>query len=50
MLKVRKDKAKKIGIEYLVIQAKEATSGPIAKKHGFEKICTLKIFVFNPSN
>ena len=49
MLKVRKDKAKELGIEDLVIQAKEETSAPIAKKHGFEKVCTLDFYMYHPN-
>jgi GNAT superfamily N-acetyltransferase len=40
MLKKRKEKAKEYGAEYLIIQANEKTSAPIAQKHGFEKILT----------
>ena len=45
MLKVRKEKAKEWGMDYLIIQANEKTSAPIAKKHGFEKVCTLGTYV-----
>ncbi|OLS24001.1 MAG: hypothetical protein HeimC3_22260 [Candidatus Heimdallarchaeota archaeon LC_3] len=48
MVKIRKDKAKKFGVEYLIIQAKEATSAPIAMKFGFEKICTLNFYLHKP--
>ncbi|MFW9929620.1 MAG: GNAT family N-acetyltransferase [Candidatus Thorarchaeota archaeon] len=45
MLKVRKDKARELNMDYLVIQAKEQTSAPIAKKHGFETVCTLDYYI-----
>lgn len=47
MLKLRKAKAKELGMEYLITQAKETTSAPIAIKHGFEKVCTLDYYVYN---
>ena len=50
MLKIRMDKAKEFGMEELVIQAKEKTSAPIAKKHGFEKVSTLNFYMYNPNN
>lgn len=48
MLKVQKEKAKELGIEFLIIQANENTSAPIARKYGFEKVCTLDWFVYKP--
>ncbi len=45
LLKIRKEKAKALGLEYLVIQAREDTSAPIALKHGFQKVCTLDFYV-----
>lgn len=46
MLKLRYDKAKENGIKYLIIQAYEATSAPIAAKFGFKKVCELPIYVW----
>ena len=46
MLKIRYDKAKKEGLEYLIIQGKAETSAPIAQKNGFEKICNLDVYVW----
>ena len=44
MLEVRKAKALQLGCTHLMIQAKEETSAPIAKKHGFEHHCTAAIY------
>ena len=46
MVKLRHEKAKKDGIENLIIQAKEETSAPIASKYGFEKVCELPFYVW----
>ena len=46
MLKKRYEQAKGDGIEHLIIQAKEATSAPIATKNGFEKVCELPVYVW----
>jgi hypothetical protein len=47
MLKLRQERARKKGIEYLIIQAVENTSAPIAAKNGFKKICVLPIYTWN---
>ena len=46
MLKLRNEKAKRDGKDYLIIQAKEASSAPIAAKNGFEKVCELPSYVW----
>jgi len=46
MLKLRNEKAKRDGKENLIIQAKEATSAPIALKNGFEQVCELPFYVW----
>lgn len=46
MLKLRHEKAKKDGKKNLIIQAKEATSAPIAVKNGFEQVCELPFYVW----
>ncbi|MCG3259013.1 MAG: GNAT family N-acetyltransferase [Candidatus Heimdallarchaeota archaeon] len=45
-LKLRYELAKSKGLEQLIIQAKEATSAPIASKYGFEKVCELPFYVW----
>ncbi len=50
MLKLRNEKAKKDGKENLIIQAKEATSAPIAEKNGFEKVCELPFYVWRKTD
>lgn len=47
MLKCRYEKAKKEGLEYLIIQGKAETSAPIALKNGFKKLCNLDLYVWN---
>jgi len=46
MLKIRYEKAKRDNKSNLILQAKEATSAPIAAKNGFKKICDLAIYVW----
>ncbi|MHA1200343.1 MAG: GNAT family N-acetyltransferase [Candidatus Heimdallarchaeaceae archaeon] len=46
MLKIRYEKAKQDNKSNLILQAKEATSAPIAAKNGFKKICDLAIYVW----
>ncbi|NHK32984.1 MAG: GNAT family N-acetyltransferase [Asgard group archaeon] len=46
MLKIRHEKAKQDKKSHLILQAKEATSAPIAAKNGFKKICDLAIYVW----
>ncbi|NHJ49692.1 MAG: hypothetical protein FK733_18015 [Asgard group archaeon] len=46
MLKLRYEKAKQDNKSNLILQAKEATSAPIAAKNGFKKICDLAIYVW----
>ena len=45
-LKMRYNQAKIEGVEYLIVQAKEGTSAPIAAKNGFEKVCELPFYVW----
>ncbi|MCE7741236.1 MAG: GNAT family N-acetyltransferase [Candidatus Heimdallarchaeota archaeon] len=45
-LKLRYENAKEKGLDHLIIQAKEATSAPIAAKNGFEKVCEMPIYVW----
>ena len=46
MLKKRYDVAKEAGLNNLVINAKELTSAPVAKSHGFEKMIDLSIYMW----
>jgi hypothetical protein len=46
MLKLRHEKAKQDKKSHLILQAKEATSAPIAHKFGFKKLCELGIYVW----
>jgi hypothetical protein len=46
MLKIRYEKAKQDKKSHLILQAKEATSAPIAAKNGFKKVCDLAIYVW----
>jgi GNAT superfamily N-acetyltransferase len=41
--------ARERGIEAAVIQAVRGTSAPIAAKIGFEELCTLGIYVWDPA-
>ncbi|NPE06786.1 MAG: GNAT family N-acetyltransferase [Asgard group archaeon] len=46
MLKKRYEKAKQDNKTHLILQAKEATSAPIASKFGFNKICDIDVYVW----
>lgn len=46
MLKKRYERAKQDNKSHLILQAKEATSAPIAAKFGFKKVCDLEIYVW----
>lgn len=47
MLKIRFEKAKENGIDFLTIIAKEGTSAPVAEKNGFRQVCRIPFYFWS---